>query len=71
MNALSTPIKTPLAIQWLAAGDVRSERVKCALLSCIDGHRNVIELESSARAMGLMPDALERLRVEGMIQLSE
>lgn len=71
MNALPTPTKTPLALQWLEARDAKSERVKRALLSCIDGHRNVIELESFARAMGLKPDALERLRVEGLIQLSD
>ncbi|MES2099739.1 MAG: hypothetical protein V4569_07975 [Pseudomonadota bacterium] len=71
VNALPTPMKTPLALQWLEAGDVRSERVKRALLSCIDGHRNVIELGSFAKAMGLMPDVLECLRVEGLIQLSD
>jgi hypothetical protein len=71
VNALPAPIRTPLALQWLEARDARSERVKCALLSCIDGHRNVIELESFARAMGLMPDALERLRVEGLIRLPD
>ena len=71
MNALPTPVKTPLAYQWLEARDAKSERVKLALLSCIDGHRNVIELESFARAMGLQPDALERLRVEGLIRLSD
>jgi hypothetical protein len=54
------------------AGSTRREGdpVKRALLSSIDGHRNVIELESFARAMGLEADALERLRCEGLIDLS-
>ncbi len=81
MNTLPTPTKTPMALQWLEARDARdprnfrdadkSERVKRALLSNIDGHRNVIELESFARAMGLAPDALQRLRGEGLIDLAD
>ncbi len=58
-----------MATRWLE-GDVSSDRVKRALLSSIDGHRNVIELESVARALGLEADALERLRGEGLIDLS-
>ena len=69
MNAAPTPIRTPHASQWLDAHPGASDRVKRALLSNIDGHRNVIELESFARAMGLAPDALERLRGEGLIDL--
>ena len=70
MNPLPIPTKTPMAHQWLEARDAKGDRVKRALLSNIDGHRNVIELESFARAMGLEPDALERLRGEGLIDLS-
>lgn len=70
MNALPTPTRTPMALQWLAARDARSDRVKRVLLANIDGHRNVIELESFARAMGLEHDALERLRGEGLIDLA-
>lgn len=70
MDALPTPTKTPMAIRWLEAREVKSDRVKRALLSSIDGRRNVIELESVARAMGLAPDALERLRREGLIDLA-
>ena len=70
MEALPTPTKTPMAFQWLEASVAKSDRVKRALLSSIDGHRNVIELESFARAMGLEPDALERLRGEGFIDLA-
>lgn len=70
MNALPVPTKTPMALQWLEARDAKGDPVKRALLSSIDGHRNVIELESFARAMGLEADALERLRCEGLIDLS-
>lgn len=69
MNQLPTPSRTPMAVQWLAH-DPSSDRVKRALLSSIDGHRNVIELESVARALGLEADALERLRGEGLIDMS-
>ncbi len=69
MNALPTPTPTAIALQWLRARESKGERIKRALLSNIDGHRNVIELESFARAMGLGSDALERLREEGLIDL--
>ena len=69
MNPLPTPSRTPMAVRWLQT-DVASDRVKRALLSSVDGHRNVIELESVARALGLEADALERLRKEGLIELS-
>jgi hypothetical protein len=70
MDALPTPTKTPMGLQWLEARDANGDRIKRALLSNIDGHRNVIELESFARAMGLESDALERLHGEGLIDLS-
>lgn len=69
MDLLPTPTRTPMALQWLEARETSGQRVKRALLSSIDGHRNVIELESMARALGLEPDALERLRGEGLIDL--
>lgn len=70
MNSLPSPSRTPLAVRWLEA-EASNDRVKRALLSSVDGHRNVIELESVARALGLAPDALERLRREGFIVLAE
>ena len=70
MESLPTPHRTPKAHQWLATREVGSDRVKRALLGSVDGHRNVIELESFARAMGLDPDALDRLRMEGLIDLA-
>lgn len=69
MNTLPTPMRTRIAIQWLASRDATTNRVKSVLLSHVDGHRNVIELESFARAMGLDPDAIEQLRQEGLIDL--
>ena len=71
MNALPIPTKTPLAHQWLQARHANGDPLKRALLCSIDGHRNVIELESFARAMGLEADVLERLRGEGLIDLSD
>jgi hypothetical protein len=70
MEAPSSPIQTDVARQWLQRPDARIDRVHQALLSTIDGHRNVIELESVARAMGLDPDALDRLRQQGFIELA-
>jgi hypothetical protein len=70
MESLPTPTHTPKARQWLDTREASGERVKRALLGSIDGRRNVIELESFARAMGLDPDALDRLRVEGLIDLA-
>lgn len=70
MESLPTPTRTPKAGQWLDTREARGDRVKRALLSGVDGRRNVIQLESFARAMGLDPDALDRLRMEGLIDLS-
>ena len=67
MNSLPTPVKTPVGLQWLASREAAASQVKRALLSQVDGHRNVIQLESFARAMGLHADALEQLRRQGLI----
>jgi hypothetical protein len=56
------------ASQWLVTRDADIDRLERALLANVDGHRNVIELESFARAIGLEPDALERLRRRDLIQ---
>jgi hypothetical protein len=69
MNTLPTPRQTGIAVQWLASRESPTERVKRVLLSHVDGHRNVVELESFARAMGLNPDALEQMRQQGLIDL--
>ena len=70
MEALPTPTKTAMARLWLDSGASKADCIKRVLLSNIDGHRNVIELESFARAMGLGDNAIERLRLEGLIDLS-
>jgi hypothetical protein len=70
VNPLPLPVQTRVARQWLEHPDARIDRVHRALLSTIDGHRNVIELESVARAMGLEPDALDVLRQQGFIDLA-
>jgi hypothetical protein len=70
MQVLPSPIQTAVARQWLQQPDARIDRIHQALLSTIDGHRNVVELESVARAMGLDPDALDRLRQQGFIELA-
>lgn len=55
MKELPTPSLTATARRRLMQPDSDIDRIQRALLSTVDGHRNVIELESVARAMGL-PD---------------
>jgi hypothetical protein len=69
MNPLPIPIRTDRAGRGLPTSDPARERIERLLLSSIDGHRNLIELESFARAMGLDPGALDRLRGNGLIEL--
>ena len=70
MVPLPAPTQTTIARRWLQHPDARIDRIQRALLSTVDGHRNVVELESVARAMGLEPDALDRLRQQGFIELA-
>ena len=70
MNRLPTPIQTAVARQWLEARDTRLDRVERALLATIDGHRNIVELESVARAMGLAPATFEQMRRQGLIHFT-
>lgn len=67
MSSLPTPAPTPAARRRLAETVDRLDAIEHALLATVDGHRNVIELESLARALHLDPDALERLRRSGLI----
>lgn len=69
MHLLPTPTQTSMARQRLKQPDATLDRIQRALLATVDGHRNVIELESVARAMGLEPSALERLRQQGLISI--
>jgi hypothetical protein len=61
MNPLPTPVRTALA------GKVALSPIHRALLGAVDGQRNIIALESAARAMGLRDDALDQLRQQGLI----
>ena len=71
MDQLSAPAVTGLALDWLESEDQRLDRAQKALLQTIDGRRNVIELESVARALGLRTDALETLRLAGLIRMAQ
>ena len=68
MDRLPTPAQTSAARRLLTRSDVPLDRLERALLATIDGRRNVIELESIARAMGLGSSALESLRSRGLIE---
>ena len=70
MEPLPTPVQTPLAWKWLQRRDAGVSQTQQALLAAIDGRRNIIELESVARALRLAPAALERLREQGLIELA-
>ena len=71
MNPLPAPVVTPLALDWLRDHDKRLDPAQRALFGTIDGHRNVIELESVARALGLRTDALEAFRQAGLIRFDQ
>ena len=70
MELLPTLAQTPTARAWLAQRDARLHPVEHALLATIDGRRNVIELESVARAMGLGATALECLHRRGLSEFA-
>jgi hypothetical protein len=67
MERLPSPTLTPLARHWMERRDSRLTRPLLALLATIDGQRNVIELESVARALGLRADTLDTLRRAGLL----
>jgi hypothetical protein len=60
---------TETAQQRTRRTDVEMD-IRRTLLAKVDGRRNLIELESFARALGLAPSALEELRRRGLIHLS-
>jgi hypothetical protein len=70
MDQLLFLTRTVVAREWLQSPDTRNDPVRRALLSTIDGHRNVVELESVARAMGLDAGALDDLRSRGLVELT-
>ncbi|MDQ2736108.1 MAG: hypothetical protein M3Y55_14230 [Pseudomonadota bacterium] len=69
IQEIPAPSVTALALDWLDADDERLGRAQRVLLQTIDGRRNVIQLESVARALGLQDDALARLCQRGLIRL--
>jgi hypothetical protein len=71
MDRLPAPTLTQLALEWLENEDQRLNRAQRALLRTIDGRRDVIELESVARALGLRTDALETLHHAGLIRFAQ
>jgi hypothetical protein len=68
MDPLPAPVITPLAQAWLEGHWQSADLPQRVLFQTIDGHRNVVELESLARALGLRPDALEVYRQAGLIR---
>lgn len=50
MNTLPLPVVTPLAHDWFRRTDSRIYRAERALFATINGHRNIVELESVARS---------------------
>ena len=71
MNRLPTPTQTSVALQWPGHPVASLDRHHLALLATVDGRRNIIQLESIARAMGLEAVALEHLRERGLIDIPE
>ena len=70
MDRLPAPSLTSIALEWISMKDERLNLRQRVLLGAIDGHRNVIELESVARALGLRADAMEVLRQAGLISFA-
>jgi hypothetical protein len=67
MERLPKPVLTSRARRYLQWDDPEVDRVHQALLSTVDGERNVIELESVAKAMGLPDWTLVELRAQGLV----
>ena len=67
MNELPKPTLTAIARRWLEREFPQLDRTQRALLSTIDGHRNVIQLEGVARAMRLPDRTLEEMRKRGLV----
>jgi hypothetical protein len=67
MERLPTPVLTSRARDCLQWDDPELDHVHQALLSTIDGQRNVIQLESVAKAMGLPDRTLAELRSQGLV----
>jgi len=68
MERLPKPVLTSRARRYLRWDDPGADRVHQALLSTVDGQRNVTELESVAKAMGLPDWTLADLRAQGLVK---
>lgn len=62
--------RTAAVLEGMPASIAHIDKVHRALLSTIDGHRSIVELESVARAMRLEPAVLWRFRAQGLIRLA-
>jgi hypothetical protein len=71
MDRLPAPSLTSLALEWIKTKDERLNLPQRILLSAINGRRNVVELESMGRALGLKVDAIEALRQAGLIRFTQ
>jgi hypothetical protein len=71
MDRLPAPSLTPLAHQWIHTKDERLNLPQRILLGTIDGQRNIVELESVARALGMKVHAIETRRQAGLISFSQ
>ena len=71
MDRLPAPSLTSLALEWINTKDERLNLPQRILLGTIDGQRNVVELESVARALGLKVHAIEALRQAGLITFTQ
>lgn len=66
MERLPNPVLTLRArhfLEWQHNEDL----VRRALLTTVNGDRNVIELESVAKAMGLPASTLDDMRAKGLV----
>lgn len=67
MERLPTPVLTSWARHFMEWEHSKVDRVRRAWLATVDGHRNVIELESVAKAMGLPESTLGDMRAQGLV----
>lgn len=68
MKNLPQPVLTKHALCHLASREAELDRAHRAFLSTVDGQRNVVELESVAKAMGLPERTLGELRERGWLK---
>jgi len=67
MEHLPRPVLTLRARHFLEWQHDEVDLVRRALLTTVNGNRNVIELESVAKAMGLPASTLDDMRAQGLV----